>query len=101
MKPLILDTRRGGQVIAPLLHLGGTIADDLQTELETSIVALRHAQRKFFCPNARDFYPQGDDALARMRAEHDARCANLKLVIEELEAIADSVQEQRNQRERR
>ena len=98
LKPLLVATASGTTVIAPLLHLNGTGTDDLQNELEMSIVALRHAQRKFFCPNARDFYPQGDDALARMRAEHDARCAKLRCIIEELAAIADSVQEQRNQR---
>jgi hypothetical protein len=101
MKPILVKTPAGAEVIAPLLHLNGTGADELQNQLEMTIVRLRHAQREFFSPNARDFYPQGDAAVARARAEHDARCEKLKWLLQELEAIADSVQEQRNQRERR
>lgn len=87
-------------MILPTIHLNGTDAESLfeQTcevagKLRAALVALDEA-----APNARDYYPQGDRAFAQARTEHQARAAKLREVLQELEAIAEHVAEERDRR---
>ncbi len=59
-------------MLLPSIHLNGTSAEQLLEQaceagnaVRAAIVALEAAG-----PNARDYYPQGDDAFTRARAEH-------------------------------
>jgi hypothetical protein len=52
-------------------------------------------------PNARDYYPQGDDAFQQAVREHNARVRRLREVSDELYTIVEAVQEQADARLRR
>jgi hypothetical protein len=79
----------------PLVHLNGTRASDLIDANLKAANAIREAisaiQRAY--PNARDYYPLGNDASARAMREHESRIARLNEVRAELMAIVEHVDE--------
>jgi hypothetical protein len=86
----------GAVLLAPLVHMNGTGHDTLiegylaaASALSDALDALQAA-----APNARDYYPQGDDAYRQARAEHDRRANALRQVQAELQMLAENVQEQ-------
>lgn len=80
-------------MIFPTIHLNGTSARDLLQKLSDASVAVQDAIRavRATCPNARDYYPQGDLAITKALEEHSARLASLAAVQTELETLAAHV----------
>jgi hypothetical protein len=80
-------------MIFPTVHLNGTHALELLEQHVEAIRALREAQSKLAlaCPNGRDYYPQGPDAIKTAMREHTARMSKLIEIIRELEAIAENL----------
>lgn len=83
-------------MIAPLVHLNGTAASVLVEQHAAIVAALRASLEalRAGAPNARDFYPQGEDAIRQARKEHAARVEAVTNVLAEVEAILDNVVEQ-------
>lgn len=80
-------------MILPTIHLNGTSREALLAELERASSALRHALDALVqaSPNARDYYPQGPAAFTQAISEHEARCAKVRAVKDEIEAIAQTL----------
>lgn len=84
-------------IVAPLVHLNGTAGGDLANGYRAACIALDKAREalRATCPNGRDYYRHADPgAMAQATREHDARCARLRAVGEELEALLRNVREQ-------
>jgi len=83
-------------MIVPTIHTNGSSRDALLDQVCEAGNALREALRKIVnaAPNARDYYPQGDEAFRKAVAEHDARVTRVRAVLDEYvqlsEAIADA-----------
>lgn len=77
----------------PTIHLNGTSADALQDSADAAARALHDALAVLIeaGPNARDYYPQGDAAIAEARTEHDSRIARLRSVLVELTELQESI----------
>jgi hypothetical protein len=80
-------------MMKPSIHLNGSSRSDLldqqanaMTGIRTAIEALSEA-----CPNARDYYPQGDQAYSEARAEHVSRLERLRAILKEYEEIAGAI----------
>jgi hypothetical protein len=80
----------------PTIHLNGTPqkklfedACEAMGKIRTAIDAL-HAMR----PHGRDYYPQSDDALTDALHEHESRVRRLRVVLAELEQIAEGITDQ-------
>lgn len=74
----------------PTIHMNGTSASALcesYTEAMRAVSAAIEAAGNA-SPNARDYYPQGDEANRTARAEHTARIEKLEAVRVEFEALA-------------
>ena len=80
-------------MITPHVHLNGTGRAALELQLETAANALLAAigALELAAPNARDYYPLGDDAYPKARDEHNARIGKLADVLHELQAIHETV----------
>ena len=80
----------------PVVHLNGSGKKSLLEQLLNA----HHAGRAFqdalieARPNARDYYVAGDGAFSEAQAQHVARLAKVREVMDELEAIAAAVQSQ-------
>jgi hypothetical protein len=87
--------------IKPSVHLNGTSAASLIDQYNTAARAVWTALREVegAGPNQRDYYPQGDLAWTRAKAQHDVRLQALRRVANELREIADYVSEQRSERD--
>jgi len=79
----------------PLVHLNGTSGESLlsgyvhvRTTLTKGIEALHGA-----APNARDYYPLGDDAFSAARREHEDRTRRLMSVLEEIDGLMSVLEE--------
>lgn len=78
---------------APTIHLNGTSKESL---LE-SVVTARESCRAFMkdlgelYPNARDYYPQGADAIRKATEEHRRRFAALDAIHCELGDMAEAI----------
>lgn len=74
----------------PTIHLNGTSREELEKHaLETARavhVALRALE--LFCPNGRDYYVQGPEAINAALREHNVRVNKLREVYADLEKIA-------------
>ena len=96
------DDTKGAAMLAPLVHLNGSSADTLIEQYERSMGALRKAldaMREGY-PNARDYYPQGDDAFRLAREQYDARIRAVDNVLAELGLLAENVYEQKTERKK-
>jgi hypothetical protein len=74
----------------PTLHMNGTAPRDLFRECRTAMDGLSTAQEALaaMTVNGRDYYPQGDDAFTKARAEHVKRLDAIRCIREEIEKIA-------------
>jgi len=77
----------------PTIHLNGTGAQalldgyiDAGQAVRAAIDALQAA-----APNGRDYYPQGAGVIGWATQEHNERCAKLRAVYAELQALAEHV----------
>lgn len=79
--------------MTPTIHLNGTSREELLGQLCDAIVAINAAVRatEAACPNARDYYPLGPDAIKQALAEHTARIHKLQSVNRELNEIAEAI----------
>lgn len=89
-------------LIKPTVHLNGTPGERLRDGYQVAAIAVLKAQDALqaAAPNARDYYVQGDSVYAKARAEHDERVMRLREIREELMALAESVQDQLDAKER-
>lgn len=80
-------------VVAPLVHLNGTSCADLLGQYQEAINALMVAETALVetAPNARDYYPQGDDAFLRATVEHGRRLTRLTSIKDEIETILEDL----------
>lgn len=77
----------------PTIHLNGTSREALVEQLCEAVHALRIAGRALAaaCPNGRDYYPQGEQAIQHALSQHAARLKAVDTVIGELERIAEAI----------
>ena len=80
----------------PTVHLNGTSKGELLRQLIDAINAIHTAEDKLAqaCPNGRDYYVQGPSATALAMDQHAKRARALRSARDELEAIAEAVDEQ-------
>ena len=88
-------------MIKPTVHLNGTNSVvllegflDCRRKVREAVETLERNG-----PNARDYYPQGDDAYGQADREHAARINRLLAVAVDLEELASDVQEQQDRRQ--
>lgn len=77
----------------PTVHLNGTSRAALVEQLENAVNALRTATDAVAAcnPHGRDYYTQGENALAEAAREHASRLARLLTVRDELSAIWEAI----------
>lgn len=77
-------------MIFPTSHMNGTSKNQLLDDYCDMGHALNAAMEKMINngPNARDYYPQGDQAFSVARQEHMDRIAKIHAVKEEIDQIA-------------
>lgn len=80
-------------MMTPTVHINGTSKQELSAQVEAAYRAVDDAMRALaaMSPNGRDYYVQGDGALARAEQEHASRMARLVSVKNELEEYALSL----------
>jgi hypothetical protein len=86
-----------GEVTFPTIHLNGTSKERLAEGYEKAYSALQEAERivhRETVPNARDYYPQGNEAFSKAMVEHESRMKRLKAVREEIYALFEAVEAQ-------
>lgn len=90
------------KVAVPTVHLNGTGGKQLQTQLHAQATAIQAAIDVIAnnAPHGRDYYVQDGDAYSVARAQHDARLAALRKILEELATIHDHVTDQLNHTQR-
>jgi hypothetical protein len=73
----------------PTVHLNGTSRDELRNQYLQAIGLLFKARRALAdcCPNGRDYYPQGPDAIETATLEHAGRCLKIDEVIDEMQHL--------------
>jgi hypothetical protein len=81
-------------MMVPTIHLNGTSKDELVSQLIDAHKAIVEAMEALMkaSPNARDYYPQGPDAIKTAFEEHRARVAKLHSVCDELFMISESIE---------
>jgi hypothetical protein len=79
----------------PTIHLNGSGRSHLQEEYNAALHALRVSLEAMAHspPNARDYYPQGDNAFAEARAEHEARMRKINELVADYEKIVEHLYE--------
>jgi hypothetical protein len=77
----------------PTIHINGTSRERLLEGLVAANDALLKAQQAVAetAPNARDYYPQGPDAIRAAEREHYSRLTRIINVRQELEEIAEAI----------
>lgn len=85
---------------APTIHLNGTSGDTLRDQYLDAAAALDRAIEVMqdAAPNARDYYPQGADAFREALLEHSERLVLIRRVMNDLDLLAEQVQNQIDQR---
>ena len=80
-------------MMTPTIHLNGTSKESLTEALCEAVHAIHEAGRALAqtCPNGRDYYPQGNEAISTAMREHESRMDRLRAVVRELEEIAESI----------
>lgn len=78
-------------MMKPSIHLNGTSRGDLFDAYVDALVAVEAAIGEIgkTHPHGRDYYPQGDDAFDKARAEHSARLEALNKVANELHRLSE------------
>lgn len=87
-------------MIKPTIHLNGSSSERLLEGYCDASLAITRALDKLTesAPNARDYYPQGDEAFALARSEHSDRIKRLTSVQAELRDLAEHVADERDNR---
>lgn len=77
----------------PTIHLNGTSKERLVDALCDASNALNEAYEalKQTAPNGRDYYPQGNDALAAATSEHMDRLRRLDAIKDEVDQLAMAI----------
>lgn len=77
----------------PTIHSNGTSAEALLDDQMKILGALREAEvlLRRCGPNGRDYYPQGESAVAEAMKDGDSRIERVRSVIREVEQIAEHV----------
>ena len=80
-------------MIYPIIHRNGTTKEDLVEQWNEAHWVLTQAVLKLqeAAPNARDYYPQGPEAIHTALAEHTARLQKLRSVLTDIEALREHV----------
>jgi hypothetical protein len=81
-------------MMVPTVHLNGTSKAELVRQLREAHQATVKALEALggAHPNARDYYPQGPDAIKVAFDEHRARVAKLLSVCDEIFAISEAIE---------
>lgn len=77
----------------PTIHLNGTPRSALVAAIVAASAALQEARHALgeTCPNGRDYYPQGPEAIKAAMAEHEARMVAITAVRDEILRIGEAV----------
>ena len=77
----------------PTIHLNGTGKESLLQQTLDAAHAIQAAMDALSnaMPNARDYYPQGPDAIKQAYAEHTARMDMLRQIYDDLFALAEHI----------
>ena len=80
-------------VAIPTIHLNGTSRQELLEQLIEATMAVDVAIQRLSraCPNGRDYYPQGPNAIQEALKQHNSRMHNLTAVVAELREIAEAI----------
>jgi len=80
----------------PLIHLNGTSATDLEAQMRVCCDALRAAMNALYqaSPNARDYYPLGDEAFAEAKSRHERWTSSVVSVFNGCQEIMREIQKQ-------
>lgn len=83
-------------MIIPTIHLNGTSKNELLEAIGDALSALAKAKQALggTAPNARDYYPQGPDAINRAIEEHVERIKRLESIRQELLLLAKGIDAQ-------
>ena len=97
------DTHAVLPLTVPSIHLNGSSPDVLLEDYRTAAMAVASAIDALgrVMPHGRDYYVQGEGALAHAIKEHRARIKKLENVRDELTAIARHVRNEQARRGRR
>lgn len=90
----------------PLVHLNGSSGEFLlegyaeaASKLRAALLALEHT-----APNARDYYPRGEESFRKARSEHDSRVQVLMALLGEfyeiMEHVTDSMESRQQRKDR-
>jgi hypothetical protein len=87
-------------LVTPTVHLNGTTGQHLLDQQLDVIHALENVLTVMSqaCPNARDFYPQGEGVALEARGAYNERRKVITNMIAEYETIAINIHEQINRR---
>lgn len=96
---LYMQTKQTPKAL-PTIHLNGSSPKDLFENAREALGALRKAISAVegTGPNGRDYYPQGDGAIAVAVSEHCDRLKRIQSVIAELETLAEHITDTRGSR---
>lgn len=80
-------------IATPTIHLNGTSAGCLRTDLSAATISIQNAVAALAetAPNGRDYYTQGPRAYEQARIEHQTRMHKLADVIRELRIIGEAI----------
>ena len=73
----------------PSIHLNGTSREALSEQYLTAGQALQNALRALedASPNARDYYPQGEDAFRKAVSEHNRRTEYVREALAQVQRL--------------
>ena len=79
--------------VKPLVHLNGTGRNGLMEQLHKAHDAGRAFQHALaeMRPHGRDYYPIGQDAYSKARADHDEREAAVERVMADLAVLVEAL----------
>lgn len=89
--------------IKPLVHMNGTGGERLVADLQAACESLTEALTRIAdaAPNARDYYPLGDDAWRAARDQHEADMTAIRDMRSRYMVAWEHVQEQIDSKEAR
>ena len=87
-------------MLIPTIHVNGSSADALLTQLRDAQHALQGALEALAraAPHGRDYYPQGDSAYRLAAEEHGARALKVREVVHDLGVLREAICDQRRAR---
>jgi len=85
----------------PTIHLNGSHPNDLLEAQLAGMQACRALLDALPNPNPRDYYPQGEGVFAAAVAQYDAQVVAVHEILAQLEAVAEYINDERDQRDQR